>query len=78
MHFTLADLPVGHFGVLASLDLPADGAGRLMEHGFLPGARVRHVRTAPGGDPRVFEVDGAQVALRCETARHIILRGPPP
>jgi ferrous iron transport protein A len=76
--FTLADLPPGESGVLAELDLSADEAGRLMELGFLPGARVRAVRAAPGGDPRVFHVDGAEVALRRETARFLILRAAPP
>jgi Fe2+ transport system protein FeoA len=49
-----------------------------MELGFLPGARVRAVRAAPGGDPRVFHVDGAEVALRRETARLLILQAAPP
>jgi Fe2+ transport system protein FeoA len=36
------------------------------------------VRAAPGGDPRVFHVDGAEVALRRVTARFLILRAAPP
>jgi ferrous iron transport protein A len=76
--FTLADLPHGESGVLVGLDLPHDCAVRLMELGFLPGARVRAVRAAPGGDPRVFHVDGAEVALRRVTARFLILRAAPP
>jgi ferrous iron transport protein A len=76
--FTLADLSPGESGVLAELDLAAGDAGRLMELGFLPGARVRAVCVAPGGDPRVFRVDGAEVALRRETARRLILCTSPP
>ena len=34
--------------------------------------RVGH--SAPGGDPRVFRVDGSEVALRRDTARRLILR----
>ena len=30
--------------------------------------------SAPGGDPRVFRVDGSEVALRRETAKKLILR----
>jgi ferrous iron transport protein A len=45
-----------------------------MELGFLPGATVVAVRAAPGGDPRVFRVDGAEIALRRETARRLRLR----
>jgi ferrous iron transport protein A len=60
--------------VLGELALPPDDAARLMELGFLPGSRVVAVRAAPGGDPRVFRVDGAEVALRRETARRLLLR----
>jgi len=74
---TLADLPFGRDAVLGELALPPDDAARLMELGFLPGSRVVAVRAAPGGDPRVFRVDGAEVALRRETARHLLLRALP-
>lgn len=70
---TLADLPFGRDAVLGELVLPPDDAARLMELGFLPGSRVLAVRAAPGGDPRVFRVDGAEIALRRETARHVRL-----
>jgi Fe2+ transport system protein FeoA len=60
--------------VLGELALPPDDAARLMELGFVPGSRVIAVRAAPGGDPRVFRVDGAEVALRRETARRLLLR----
>lgn len=56
------------------LDLPEELAMRLMELGFIPGQRVTAALSAPGGDPRVFRVDGAEVALRRETARHILIR----
>ena len=75
MPHTLADLSLGDGGVLAALDLPSDDASRLMEHGFLPGARVRFVGQAPGGDPRVFRVDGIDIALRKDTARRLTLAG---
>jgi ferrous iron transport protein A len=71
---TLADLPDGGAAVLDELSLPPDDAARLMELGFLPGSRVVAVRAAPGGDPRVFRVDGADVALRRETARLLRVR----
>jgi ferrous iron transport protein A len=44
-----------------------------MELGFLPGSRVSAPFAAPGGDPRVYRVDGTEVALRRETARHLHL-----
>ena len=74
---TLVDLHRGEQAVLAGLDVPEDVAKRLMELGFLPGGTVRAGHCAPGGDPRVFEVDGSEVALRCETAAKIRLENAP-
>jgi ferrous iron transport protein A len=71
---TLGELRVGEHGVLDRLDLPESDARRLMELGFLPGSTVLAARRAPGGDPRVFRVDGSEVALRAETAARIALR----
>lgn len=73
---TLAQLSEGEAGVLDRLDLPDDIARRLMELGFLPGHIIVPARSAPGGEPRVYRVDGSEVALRRETAAHLILRPP--
>jgi ferrous iron transport protein A len=73
---SLIELARGEHGVLDRLDLPEDVSQRLMELGFLPGSRVVAAGCAPGGDPRVFRVDGAEIALRRETAERLILRAP--
>lgn len=70
----LTHLRTGESAVLERLDLPEDDARRLMELGFVPGHTVTPAHAAPGGDPRVFRVDGSEIALRRETARHLILR----
>lgn len=72
MH-TLDDLPDGHEGVLGELHVAEDIGARLMEMGFVPGARVVATHCAPSGDPRVFQVDGSVIALRRETARRLSL-----
>ncbi len=74
---TLADLPIGARCVLDCLDLPADVARRLMELGFLPGSEIVPTRKAPGGGPRVYRVDGSEVALRKETAAKLHIRRHP-
>ena len=70
----VSDLKRGESGILDRLDLPEEDARRLMELGFLPGHAVTPAHSAPGGDPRVFRVDGSEVALRRETAMRLILR----
>lgn len=68
---TLLDLRDGENGLVEAIDLPADMANRLMEMGFLPGAIISRGHAAPGGDPRVFRVDGSEVAIRRETAARV-------
>jgi ferrous iron transport protein A len=70
---SLDDLAPGESGVLGRLELPEGDATRLMELGFLPGARIVAARSAPGGDPRVFRVDGTEFALRRDTARRLLV-----
>ena len=48
-----------------------------MELGFLPGNEVIPSRTAPGGGPTVFRVDGSEVALRRDTAARVYVRRDP-
>lgn len=67
----LSQLREGESGVITVLNLPLESAWRLMELGFVPGARVTAAAAAPGGDPRVYRVDGASIALRRETARRL-------
>jgi ferrous iron transport protein A len=71
---TLLELEKGEHGILDRIDLPREEARRLMELGFLPGYRVTAALSAPGGDPRVFRVDGSEIALRCATAAQLKLR----
>ena len=71
---TLCDLRRGETAILDRIELPGEDARRLMELGFVPGMRVTAGRSAPGGDPRVFQVDGSEIALRRETARLMIVR----
>lgn len=74
---SLGELRRGEQGIIERLDLPDDIACRLMELGFLPGNRVTVAESAPGGDPKVFRVDGSEIALRLETASCLLLRGEP-
>ncbi len=70
----LSELRAGQQAVVESLDLPDEIALRLMELGFLPGHAIHVGQSAPGGDPRIFRVDGSQIALRHETSSRILVR----
>ena len=67
----LSDLAIGSCATLATLDLPEEIQGQLMHLGFVPESRILALRRAPAGDPTVYCVNGAEIALRKETARFI-------
>jgi ferrous iron transport protein A len=68
---TLVDLRAGEEATLSSIDLPERAASRLMELGFFPGSSITAAGSAPGGDPRVYRIEGTEIALRRETAIHM-------
>jgi len=70
----LSEAKVGNTGVVESIDLPDEVSNYLAHLGFLPGTSVEVLRRAPAGDPTVYRLDGVEVGLRNETAKHIYLR----
>jgi Fe2+ transport system protein FeoA len=70
----LSSAKVGSAGVVERIDLPDEVSHYLAHLGFLPGTAVEVLRRAPAGDPRVYRIDGVEVGLRNETARHIFLK----
>ena len=71
---TLCDLAVGESGILEDFDMPQNIAEHLMNLGFVPGLEVLVTRSGPGGNPRVYRVDGTEVALRRDLSRCIAVR----
>jgi ferrous iron transport protein A len=70
----LSNAKVGTAGIVERIDLPDEVSHHLAHLGFLPGTTVEVLRRAPAGDPRVYRIDGVEVGLRNETAKHIFLR----
>jgi Fe2+ transport system protein FeoA len=71
---TLCDLALGESGILEDFDMPQSIAEHLMNLGFVPGLEVLVARSGPGGNPRVYRVDGTDVALRRDLSRCIAVR----
>jgi Fe2+ transport system protein FeoA len=71
---TLYDLAVGESGILEEFHMPQSIAEHLMNLGFVPGLEVYVARSGPGGNPRVYRVDGTEVALRRDLSRCIAVR----
>lgn len=68
---SLADLREGEQAILTELDLPHNTAEHLMCLGFIPGVEITVGKSGPGGDPRVYNVDGSNVALRRDVSANV-------
>ncbi len=68
----MADIKHGQRGVItdvSSLHVPL----KLLEMGCLPGNPVELVQVAPFADPMYLNINGTHLALRKETAIHILI-----
>jgi ferrous iron transport protein A len=69
---TLADLKRGQQGIIkdvSSIYVPL----KLLEMGCLPGNSVELVQVAPFADPMYLNINGSHLAIRKETAIHILI-----
>ena len=73
---SLYELPLGETALVHDFQMAPHVAEHLMNLGFVPGVEVRVTRSGPGGDPRVYRVDGTEVALRRDVSRQIEVRRP--
>ncbi|MCA9425525.1 MAG: ferrous iron transport protein A, partial [Candidatus Omnitrophica bacterium] len=67
----LSSLPVGETAVVSRIHTDGLLRRRLLDLGFVPSTRVESVRRSPGGDPTIYRVRGAKVALRKSDAKLI-------
>lgn len=72
MSHTLAELKRGEHAVIT--DVSSDHIPlKLLEMGCLPGNSVALVQLAPFKDPMYLNINGTHLAIRKETATHILI-----
>lgn len=72
MQDTLANLKRGERGIItdvSSIHIPL----KLLEMGCLPGNPVQLLQVAPFKDPMYLNINGTHLAIRKETAIHILI-----
>lgn len=72
MQDTLAELKRGEKAIItdvSSIHIPL----KLLEMGCLPGNPVQLVQLAPFQDPMYLNINGSHLAIRKETASHILI-----
>ncbi len=70
---TLAELKRGQLGIIEDISsslIPL----KLLEMGCLPGNTVELVQVAAFSDPMYININGSHLAIRKETASHIIIK----
>jgi len=63
---SLADLPQGERAILGEFAVEPATAEHLMNLGLVPGVEVLVAHNGPSGDPRIYRVEGTELALRRE------------
>ena len=72
MQVTLAHLKRGEHGIIT--DVSSDLIPlKLLEMGCLPGNTVELLQVAPFKDPMYLNINGTHLAIRKETASHILI-----
>ena len=72
MALSIADLKKGERGIIT--DSSSDAIPlKLLEMGCLPGNEVELVQIAPFSDPMYLNINGSHLAIRKETAVHILI-----
>ena len=74
--YVLSELQPGERGVVQRITAGESARQRMLEMGFVPGARVEVVRVSPFGDPMEVLVSGYHLAIRRRDARCITLWSP--
>ncbi|MCK8479082.1 FeoA domain-containing protein [Psychroserpens algicola] len=72
MQVTLADIKRGQEAIItdvSSIHIPL----KLLEMGCLPGNSVKLLQVAPFADPMYLNINGTHLAIRKETAIHILI-----
>jgi ferrous iron transport protein A len=72
LQYTLAHLKRGEKGIItdvSSIHIPL----KLLEMGCLPGNEVELVQLAPFQDPMYLNINGTHLAIRKETAIHVLI-----
>ncbi len=70
---SLADLRQGERAILGELALEPATAEHLMNLGLVPGVEILVAHSGPGGDPRIYRVEGTELALRRELTECIAI-----
>lgn len=62
------EIKPGEYGRVRSLEAEGNIRRRLLDLGLIPGTVIQNIRRSPLGDPTLYAIRGAMIALRKEEA----------
>lgn len=71
---TITDLSIGQSAQITHVNLISPHAPRLLEMGFVPGARITLLARAPLGEPLLLQLRTRTLMLRKSEAQSVILQ----
>ncbi|WP_432662501.1 FeoA family protein [Wukongibacter baidiensis] len=69
----LSNIEAGSRVKVVSLQSTGLSRRRMMDLGLIPDAEIEVLRHSPLGDPTAYGIRGAQIALRSEEAKQIVV-----
>ncbi|MFO7295265.1 MAG: FeoA family protein [Caldicoprobacter sp.] len=66
-------LPIGYASKVKQINAQGALRRRLMDLGLILGTEIKAIRKSLSGDPTLYEIRGAMIALRCEEASQILV-----
>lgn len=73
IHMRLSDLRVGQNGRIVRLEAKGGFRHRLLEMGFVRGAKIEVKRVAPLGDPVEYSIKDYELSMRRREARSVVV-----
>ncbi len=71
----LNDISVGNYATVEDLSSTELLRERMLALGLTKGAKIEVIRKGPSGDPTVYNIRGAMIALRKEEASLVTVTG---
>lgn len=74
MQTTLNDLDIAEKCIVIGLSNQGISRRRMLDLGIVPGAFIEVIRKSPLGEPKLYKIKGAMIALRKEETVNILIK----
>lgn len=74
MQTTLNDLDIAGKCIVIGLSNQGISRRRMLDLGIVPGAFIEVIRKSPLGEPKLYKIKGAMIALRKEETVNILIK----